>query len=55
MAKTFLWFVVYAGLIIAVIEHTNGGIIDNFTRVIVLASLGVLALCESIEKQIKRG
>ncbi|MEK4970748.1 hypothetical protein MKX29_24390 [Cytobacillus sp. FSL R7-0696] len=50
MAKFLLWIVVVLGLISSITLYQNGEGVSLFTRILIWSSVGVLALCESIEK-----
>lgn len=50
MAKSILWFIVILGFIAGYLSYSTGDDIGMFTRITVISSLGILALCESIEK-----
>lgn len=50
VAKGLLWFMVIIGFIAGYLSYSSGGDVEMFTRITVISSLGILALCESIEK-----
>jgi hypothetical protein len=47
VAKYLLWVFVIAGFIMSIVNH---GDVSTWNRIVVLTSLSVLAVCESIEK-----
>jgi hypothetical protein len=51
MAKIILWFLVIVGIISHVQAYYSGDDVGVFTKAFVLSALGVLALCEAIEKK----
>lgn len=50
MAKILLWIIVILAFILSIVLTSNGKPLELYTKIIVLAGISVLALCESIEK-----
>ena len=50
MAKYLLWFIVILGFLALIISHSSGEDIGLFPRIVIFSCLGVLAICESIQK-----
>jgi hypothetical protein len=50
MAKTILWIFVIIGFIVLINDYKNGTSVELYTKIIILSSLGVLSICESIER-----
>jgi hypothetical protein len=50
MAKVILWFFVISGFVIGAVTSHSGVELELFTRISILSGLGILAICESIEK-----
>lgn len=53
MAKSILWVFVIVGFMMAIGNYKNGTSMETYTKIITLASLAVLAICEAIEKSKK--
>lgn len=54
MAKYSLWGLVVLIFMFGLIAHYNGETLDLFTKILLWSALGILALCESIEKLNKK-
>lgn len=50
MAKRMLWMIIIVAFVSSTIISLNGGNVGLPTSVMILSILGVLAVCESIEK-----
>ena len=50
MAKSLLWFMVILGFILGIITYNTGEKLELFTKILIWSGVGVLAICESIEK-----
>jgi hypothetical protein len=53
MAKTILWIFVIIGFIVLINAHKHGMSLAPYTKIAILSSLSVLAICESIERSKK--
>lgn len=50
MAKVMLWLIVMTVLVSSAIVYIFGGDVGSDARLVAISCLGVLAICESIEK-----
>ena len=50
MAKNLLWLMVIIGFLSSILFYFEGEDVGVFTKILTWSGLGVLAICESIEK-----
>lgn len=50
MAKYILWLMVTLIFITGIIAYYSGDKLELFTKILMWSGLGILAICESIEK-----
>lgn len=53
MAKCILWLFVITGFILSIDANQDGTHMGLYSKIAILSSLGILAICESIEKSKK--
>jgi magnesium-transporting ATPase (P-type) len=50
VAKYILWLMVILCFIVGIVSYYNGDEFEMFTKILMWSGLGILAICESIEK-----